>query len=197
MTSRIHQQGDLLIDRYRIERYLAEGGMQQVYRATDLAFERSVALKVPKNPSAEKRFARSARVSARINHPNIAKTLDFFEDVGRNYLVEELLDGEDLACTLDKRFEYLDPHLAAHVVPHIARALAAAHHAEVVHRDMKPSNVMVSQDPGLKSVKLTDFGIAKMAAEEIAEGVKPGFPFWPWHGHSIHPRCPEYHVFPR
>ena len=61
--------------------------MQQVYRATDLAFERSVALKVPKNPSAEKRFARSARVSARINHPNIAKTLDFFEDVGRNYLV--------------------------------------------------------------------------------------------------------------
>jgi eukaryotic-like serine/threonine-protein kinase len=168
----IFSGGEVLAGRYRVERYHAEGGMQQVYLATDEAFDRPVALKVPKNPSAEKRFARSARMSARVNHVNIAKTLDYFEERGRSHLVEEFIDGRDLAHAMEREFEFLDPHLAAHVFHHIARGVAAAHHAGVLHRDLKPSNVMTSRDAGCSFVKVTDFGIAKMAEEEVAEAVK-------------------------
>jgi serine/threonine protein kinase len=165
---------DELIDRYVIKKYIAEGGMQQVYLAEDRAFGRVVVVKVPKNPSAERRFARSAQMSARVNHPNVAKTLDYIEDGGRFYLVEEFIDGSDLGRLLDYDFYYLDPHLATHVLYHLVTGLAAAHHAGVFHRDLKPSNIMVSGDPSLSTIKLTDFGIAKMAEEELAEAVEGG-----------------------
>ena len=171
MTAHLHDTGDILHDRYKIDSYLAEGGMQQVYRATDLSFERSVALKLPKNESAEKRFARSARMSARVNHPNVAKTLDYFEEGGRAYLIEELIDGLDLSTAFKERFTYLDPHLAAHLMHYLAKGVAASHHAEVCHRDLKPSNIMVSNDPNLSEVRITDFGIAKLAEEEIAQNI--------------------------
>ncbi len=166
--------GASLIGRYVILDFIAEGGMQQVFKARDTSFDRLVAVKVPKNDSAEKRFARSARVSARITHANVAKTLDYFEDSGRPYLVEELIVGQDLGKALDSMFLYFDPHLAAHVVHRLARAVSAAHHAGVVHRDLKPSNIMVSVDPGLLEVKITDFGIAKMAAQELTEAIEGG-----------------------
>jgi eukaryotic-like serine/threonine-protein kinase len=146
--------------------------MQQVYEARDLSFDRTVALKVPKNTSAEKRFARSARMSARVNHSNIAKTLDYFEEGPRGYLVEELVEGTDLGARLSDTFGVLDPHLAAHLVHHIARGTTAAHHAKVFHRDLKPSNIIVGDDPGLTVVKITDFGIAKMAEQEISDAFK-------------------------
>jgi eukaryotic-like serine/threonine-protein kinase len=172
MTTHIHKAGDLLIDRYKVAKYLDEGGMQQVYEALDLSFQRSVALKVPKSPSAEKRFARSARVSAKVVHANVAATLDYFEAGDKSYLIEELIKGATLSDRLKTDFEYLDPHLAAHVFHHLAKGTAAAHHAGVFHRDLKPSNIMVSADPGMAVVKITDFGIAKMAEEEIAEAFK-------------------------
>jgi serine/threonine-protein kinase len=170
------QAGEVFIDRYRVEEYVAEGGMQEVYRAQDLNFRRHVALKIPKNPSAEKRFARSARVSAKIVHPNVAKTLDYFEIDGRAHLVEEFVEGVDLSRLLKFEYNYLDPHLAAHLAHLLSKGLAASHHAGVVHRDMKPSNVMVANDPNISIVKITDFGIAKMAEEEIAEAAQGGEP---------------------
>lgn len=172
MNGALLVSGQRLIDRYEISRFLAEGGMQQVYIATDLSFDRRVAVKAPKNSSAEKRFERSARASARIIHANVAKTLDYFEDNKRNYLVEELVEGSDLGAVLERTFEYLDPHLAAHLAHHLAKGVAASHHAGVLHRDLKPSNIIVSDDGSLQVVKITDFGIAKMAEEEINEAMK-------------------------
>ena len=104
--------GQELLGRYRIESFLNEGGMQQVFKAKDLSFGRFVALKIPKNDSAERRFDRSARLSARIAHPNVAKTLDYFEEGGTPYLIEELVDGIDLGTFLET-YDPLDPHLAA------------------------------------------------------------------------------------
>ena len=83
------KKGQVLLDRYLVKSYLNEGGMQQVFVANDQSFNRDVALKVPKNDSAERRFDRSARLSARIIHPNVAKTLDYFEENDKNYLIEE------------------------------------------------------------------------------------------------------------
>lgn len=172
MSTQLHTAGDVLIGRYQITKYLDEGGMQQVYLAKDLAFQRNVALKVPKTASAEKRFARSARVSAKVVHANVAATLDYFECDGKSYLIEEFIDGQTLWARLENEFEMLDPHLAAHLIHHLARGAAASHHAGVFHRDLKPSNIMVSADWGLQTVKITDFGIAKMAEEEIADAFK-------------------------
>jgi eukaryotic-like serine/threonine-protein kinase len=148
--------------------------MQQVFKAHDASFDRIVALKVPKNTSAERRFGRSARVSARVVHANVAKTLDYFEEDGRPFLVEELILGKDLGRALDEDFLYFDPQLAAHFMHRLAKGVAAAHHADVFHRDLKPSNIMVSDDPNLTVVKITDFGIAKMADRELREAVEGG-----------------------
>jgi serine/threonine-protein kinase len=146
--------------------------MQQVYLAEDSVFCRQVALKVPKTASAEKRFERSAQVSARITHANVAATFDYFDFGSKSYLIEEFIEGGTLSECLYKQFGLLDPHLAAHLIHHLSKGVAASHRAGVFHRDLKPSNIMVSADPGLNSVKITDFGIAKMAEEEIADAFK-------------------------
>lgn len=165
--------GQVLIERYLVKTYIGEGGMQQVFCAKDRSFNRDVALKVPKNDSAERRFDRSARLSARITHPNVAKTLDYFEEDGKSFLVEELIDGVDLGKYLEK-CDPLDPHLTAHILHHLARALVASHHSGVIHRDLKPSNIMVGKDLAATIIKVTDFGIAKMAQEEITNAVDGG-----------------------
>lgn len=76
MSGKLLKPGDVILERYEIIRYVGEGGMQEVYCAQDRILKRSVALKAPKNTSAEKRFERSAALSAKVNHPNIAKTLE-------------------------------------------------------------------------------------------------------------------------
>lgn len=169
-----HNAGDLIQGRYEILDYINEGGMQIVYSAKDCILKRHVALKTPKNDSAKKRFRRSAIVSAQVNHPNVAKTLDYLEDGQRQYLVEELIEGTDLDKALLKNTKYLDPYLAARIFHYLSKGLAASHHAEVIHRDLKPSNVMVTDGFQLGAIKITDFGIAKMADEEIAEAVEGG-----------------------
>jgi serine/threonine-protein kinase len=163
----IHNAGDLIGGRYQIARYIAEGGMQEVYEANDLLLSRSVALKTPKTPSASKRFQRSAETSARVNHANVAKTLDYIEENSRFYLVEELISGCDLREFLRDSVARLDPYMCAHVLHHLAKGLAASHHAGVVHRDLKPSNIMVVGGQAFEGVKITDFGIAKMAEVEL------------------------------
>lgn len=166
--------GDLIGGRYEIQHYLDEGGMQFVYVARDQLTERLVALKTPKNNSAVKRFRRSAVVAAKVNHPNVAKTLDYVRDGDLRYLIEELIDGKDLKAALLKDTAFLDPYLAAKVFHHLAKGVSAAHHAGVVHRDLKPTNIMVVGDYSLLELKVTDFGIAKMAGEELLEAIEGG-----------------------
>jgi len=168
------QKGHLIGDRYEILQYLNEGGMQVVYVAQDRLIERLVALKTPKNRSAHKRFRRSAILAAKVNHPNVAKTLDYIQDDNEQYLIEELVDGNDLKAALLVRATILDPYLAAKVLHHLVKGVAAAHHAGVAHRDLKPSNIMVTGDYSLTALKITDFGIAIMADEELRQAVEGG-----------------------
>ncbi|ELU8561824.1 serine/threonine protein kinase [Vibrio parahaemolyticus] len=165
--SHIHQPGDLIANRYKIERYLDEGGMQQVFIAMDHNIGRRVALKTPKNESASLRFQGSAVCSAKVIHPNVAKTLDYFSFGDKEYLVEELVDGKDLNTVFRGRFNYLDPCLVAFIGHHLAKAVAASHRVGVVHRDLKPSNIMVVGADAFIDIKVTDFGIAKLIDKEI------------------------------
>lgn len=169
-----HKQGDIISTRYEVIDFIGEGGMQFVYLAHDHVLERTVALKTPKNASAAKRFGRSAIVASKVNHPNVAKTLDYVEEGERAYLIEELIEGNDLDAALLKQVNYIDPYLGARVFHYLAKGLAAAHHAGVIHRDLKPTNVMVAGNFQLEEIKITDFGIAKMADEELAEAAEGG-----------------------
>jgi serine/threonine-protein kinase len=100
--------------------------------------------------------------------------LDYLEDGGRAYLIEEFIAGNDLGWLLKERYPALDPLMAGFVLHRLAKGLAASHHAGVVHRDLKPSNVMVVGGEKFSDVKITDFGIAKMAEEEMIEAVEAG-----------------------
>lgn len=170
----IHTAGDKVADRYVVAGWVGEGGMQEVYRARDLLLNRDVALKTPKTASATKRFERSAHTAAKINQSNIAKTLDYVEHSGRNYLIEELVEGCNLSEFLKRYVGRLDPYACAQVIHHMAKGLAASHHAGVVHRDMKPTNVIVVDGPAFQGIKITDFGIAKMAEAEIERAAEEG-----------------------
>jgi serine/threonine protein kinase len=173
MSAHLHKKGDIVGGRYAIATFRGEGGMQQVYRADDSVFSRKVALKTPKNPSGTKRFKRSAIVSARVNHPNVAKTLDYISVEDDQYLIEEYINGVDLREFIDVFF-CLDPYLAGHLFHHIVKGVAASHRVGVFHRDLKPSNVMISRQLWPELIKVTDFGIAKMAQEELEEAIELG-----------------------
>jgi eukaryotic-like serine/threonine-protein kinase len=167
LSTPLLQDNALIGGRYKVLEFLNQGGMQEVYVAEDVRLKRKVALKVPKSSSATKRFDRSAQLSAKVVHPNVAATFDYFEESDSPYLIEELLEGENLGERFKRDFNALDPHLVAHVLHHLAKGVAAAHHVGIVHRDLKPNNVVVSSDFALEVVKITDFGIARMAAAQI------------------------------
>jgi serine/threonine-protein kinase len=169
-----HTVRDIVQERYEIIHFIGKGGMQFVYKAKDLLLGREVALKTPQNNSALKRFERSAVVSAKVNHPNVAKTIDYIEAKERPYLIEELIVGEDLEQALLTRAKQLDPYLVARVFHHLVKGLAASHHVRVIHRDIKPANIMVEGGYQISAIKITDFGIAKMAEEVINEAVEKG-----------------------
>lgn len=101
----------------------------------------------------------------------MAKTLDYAEENGRFYLVEELVNGCDLGYFLKNFVVMLDPFAAGRVMHHLAKGLTASHHVDVIHRDLKPTNVMIVGGRDFLGFKITDFGIAKMAQEEIEEAV--------------------------
>jgi eukaryotic-like serine/threonine-protein kinase len=158
--------GRLLGGRYRVEALLAVGGMGEVWAAGDLLLDRAVAVKVlggafAGDGRAAERLRREARAAGRLEHPAIARVLDLGEDGGRPYLVMELLEGESLAERI-ARAGPMEPAEAARVVAAVAGALEAAHRAGVIHRDVKPGNVFLTSDGG---VKVLDFGIASAAGD--------------------------------
>jgi eukaryotic-like serine/threonine-protein kinase len=158
--------GRLLGGRYRLVELLATGGMGEVWAAEDRVLGRPVAVKLlggalAGDGQAAERLRREARAAARLGHPGIARVLDLGAQHGRPYLVMELLQGESLAARL-ARAGPLTPADAAAVVADVADALEAAHRAGVVHRDVKPGNVFLT-DAG--EVKVLDFGIASAAGE--------------------------------
>jgi serine/threonine protein kinase len=165
----ILQADQVLADRYKIERYLAAGGMQEVYVGWDRILARRVVIKTPKRGTKDLRFQRGAEMSARISHPNVAATFDYCDKGTPIFLVEEFIEGSDLGQRLAGDFLFFDPALAVHVIHHVGRALYEAHHAGICHRDLKPSNILVSADHSLRVIKLTDFGIAKLAESTIAD----------------------------
>jgi hypothetical protein len=161
--------GRLLGGRYELLSLIAGGGMGQVWRARDTLLNREVAVKVLRSdvsgdPAFLARFRAEAQHSAGLSHPTIAAVYDYGEvpDDGehRAYLVMELVAGEPLSAVLEREHRLPLP-LALSILRQVAAALAVAHAAGVVHRDVKPANVLVTPD-GL--VKITDFGIASSAA---------------------------------
>ena len=171
MTERTGAAAGQLNGRYRMEALLAVGGMGEVWAARDLLLGRAVAVKVlagalAGDGRAAERLRREARAAGRLEHPNIARVLDPGEHDGRPYLVMELLEGESLAARID-RAGAMPPAEAARVVAAVADALEAAHQAGVVHRDVKPGNVFLTNTSLTASgeVKVLDFGIAAAAGD--------------------------------
>jgi serine/threonine-protein kinase len=167
------KNGDVVSSRYVIRNHIGRGGMQDVYLAFDQLLEHEVALKTPQAGQHDKRFSQSAVIAARVNHHNVAKTLDYFEENGQLILIEEFVLGETLEEKL-KRFGAVDPHLGARVFHHLSKGVAASHHAGVVHRDLKPSNVIAEPGVNIYKLKITDFGIATLTEEVFAEAAKDG-----------------------
>lgn len=174
MKGPLNTGGTPLGGRYAPLDWIAAGGMQHVYLAFDHLFEKRVALKTPKDDAGTKRFQQSAEVSAKVNHQNVAKTLDYFVEDDRPFLVEELVGGADLLAVMQGNLPFLPPSTCARILHQLAKGLAASHSAGVVHRDLKPSNIMVVGGPKFVDVKITDFGIAKMAEKEIGQWAEEG-----------------------
>lgn len=164
---------NIIANRYEIKRPIGSGGMQDVYLAFDSVLESLVALKTPQAGQADKRFNQSAIIAGRVNHHNVAKTFDYFEFEEKPYLIEEFVEGINLEEKL-KLFGAVDPHLSARIFLHIAKGLAASHHAGVVHRDLKPSNIIVEPGINLHQLKITDFGIATLTADVFDEAASNG-----------------------
>lgn len=167
------QINDIIGNRYLVKEHVGRGGMQEVYLAHDQLLELDVALKTPQAGQLVRRFQASAKIAGRVNHHNVAKTLDYFEFNGDVYLVEEFVEGETLESKLN-HFKYLDPHLGARVFHHLAKGVYASHSAGVIHRDLKPSNIMATGGQNLHELKITDFGIATLTEEVFEEAAKGG-----------------------
>ena len=157
---------DRLLDgRYAIEARVARGGMASVYLATDVRLERRVAVKVmhaalAEDPEFVARFNREARAAARLSHPDVVAVYDQGSDDGHVFLVMEYVPGATLRDVLRDRGR-LSPGEAVAVMDHVLAALGAAHAAGLVHRDVKPENVLVTADG---RVKVADFGLARAVA---------------------------------
>jgi eukaryotic-like serine/threonine-protein kinase len=160
-------QNRILSKRYRVEETLGEGGMARVYRGIDEVLGRPVAIKVlaERHAGDDKfvtRFRREAQAAAALNHPNVVSVFDTGDDEQAHYIVMEYVEGETLADLL-RRERPLDPGLAARIAEEVATALQAAHDRQLVHRDVKPGNVMIDQEG---RIKVMDFGIARAAADD-------------------------------
>ena len=159
--------GTLLSGRYRLESRIASGGMSTVYRARDQVLERTVAIKLMNREITEdsdqlERFRREARAVAPISHPHIVTVIDAGEDEGRPYIVFEYVEGETLKARIRRTGGLPVTEAVAYAIE-IARALGCAHANHVVHRDVKPQNVLIDEEG---SAKVTDFGIARTLDED-------------------------------
>jgi eukaryotic-like serine/threonine-protein kinase len=153
--------GELIADRYELEELCGSGGMSSVYRAHDRLLERSVALKIlheqfTRDEDYVERFRREARAVAQLAHPNIVTVIDRGEQDGRQFIVFEYVDGENLKEYVDREGP-LPVRDAIELTLQVARGLSFAHEQGLVHRDVKPQNVLLDGDG---RAKVTDFGIA-------------------------------------
>ena len=154
--------GMVIGDRYEIQELIGTGGMSDVYRARCNKLNRVVAVKVLKQEFSENRefvakFRREAEAAANLMHPNIVTVYDVGEDNGISYIVMELVDGYTLKEYIEKKSRLAINECISIAIP-IASGIEAAHNKNIIHRDIKPQNVIISKDG---KVKVTDFGIAK------------------------------------
>jgi eukaryotic-like serine/threonine-protein kinase len=159
--------GMQLSGRYRLDAQIGAGGMSTVYRAFDQTLERRVAIKLMHREIASdsdqlERFRREARAVAQLSHPHIVGVIDAGEDEGRPYIVFEFVEGETLKERI-RRMGRLPMEEAIAYAIEIARALGCAHAHQIVHRDVKPQNVLIDEEG---SAKVTDFGIARTLDQE-------------------------------
>jgi eukaryotic-like serine/threonine-protein kinase len=159
--------GTTLNGRYRLEARIGAGGMSTVYRALDETLQRQVAIKLMNREVATdsdqlERFRREARAVAQLSHPHIVGVIDAGEDEGRPYIVFEYVEGETLKERIRRQGRLPIAEAVAYAIE-IARALGAAHARHIVHRDVKPQNVLIDEEG---SAKVTDFGIARTLDEE-------------------------------
>jgi serine/threonine-protein kinase len=153
--------GELIAGRYELEQLVGSGGMSNVFRAHDRLLERTVALKIlheqyTRDDDYVERFRREARAVAQLTHPNIVTVIDRGEQDGRQFIVFEYVDGQNLKDL--SAHGPLDAREAIRLALQVARALSFAHHRGLVHRDVKPQNVLLNEDG---QAKVTDFGIAR------------------------------------
>ncbi|MDQ3255815.1 MAG: serine/threonine protein kinase, partial [Acidobacteriota bacterium] len=157
---------DTIAGRFCIEREIGRGGMGTVYRASHLALERPVAVKILKpefaaNPEVAERFMREECTMAKLRHPRAAMIFDAGRlDDGRPFIVMEYVEGVTLAETLVREHR-LTPARAVRIASEICEVLAEAHGLGIVHRDLKPSNIMLTE----RGVCVLDFGIAKVLSD--------------------------------
>ncbi len=153
----------------RIEAIVGRGGMGVVYRATQLSLERQVALKAIAPEFAgdvtfRERFKRESRIAASIEHPNVIPVYEAGEGDGVLYLIMRYVEGTDLRALIDGRKGGLEPERATRLVGQVAAALSAAHRRDLIHRDVKPANVLIDPAEEREHAYLTDFGIARHSA---------------------------------
>ena len=172
--------GSIIADRYRVVSKLGDGGMGQVFLAEHVRMKRRCAVKVMRpqlmsDPVAVVRFNREAENASQISHPNVCAVYDFGETAnGLIYLAMEFIDGEPLRRTLEQE-GCLIPVRAADIISQTADALSAAHGLGILHRDLKPDNIMIAKSrAGTDHVKIVDFGIARVMAKESQQLTSTG-----------------------
>ena len=159
----------VLLDRYEVGRLLGAGGMAEVFEGRDRLLARRVAIKVPlsqhvHDPDFAQRFRREAQAAASLSHPGVVAVYDTGSEDGTHFIVMEYVDGRTLKDIIRAEGP-LYPDRAAEIAADVCAALAAAHARGLVHRDVKPANIMLMPDG---RVKLMDLGIARVAAGETA-----------------------------
>jgi serine/threonine-protein kinase len=169
--------GTMLTDRYRIVGLLGKGGMGEVYRADDLKLRQPVALKflpeqLSQDPRKLERFLHEVRVARQVSHPNVCRVYDIVEAKGQHFISMEYVDGEDLAAVI-RRLGRPSKEKGLQIARQLCAGLAAAHDKGVLHRDLKPHNVMID---GQGRVRITDFGLAGFAGDFAGKELYAGTP---------------------